>query len=135
MTQEKSISLIAAMDENRLIGRGDGLPWHLPNDLKHFKAHTLGKTILMGRKTWDTLGKPLPQREHWVLTRDTSFNAEGCRRFNDIGAALEAHLSVDAALHRSFLSDVGACARSGRCLVPRIRFEQVPRGGPNGSSC
>jgi dihydrofolate reductase len=93
MTQEKSISLIAAMDENRLIGRGDGLPWHLPNDLKHFKAHTLGKTILMGRKTWDTLGKPLPQREHWVLTRDTSFNAEGCRRFNDIGAALEAHTS------------------------------------------
>lgn len=91
MSEPKSISQIVAMDENRLIGRGDGLPWRLPNDLKHFKSHTLGKTILMGRKTWDTLGKPLTQREHWVLTRDASFNAEGCRRFTDIQSVLEAH--------------------------------------------
>ena len=93
MSQQKSISLIVAMDENRLIGRGDGLPWRLPNDLKHFKAHTIGKTILMGRKTWDTLGKPLSQREHWVLTRDASFNAAGCRKFTDIDSVLAAHTS------------------------------------------
>lgn len=81
------------MDENRLIGRGNGLPWRLPNDLKHFKAHTIGKTILMGRKTWDTLGQPLPQREHWVLTRDASFKAEGCRRFGDVDSVMAAHTS------------------------------------------
>lgn len=93
MSERKSVSQIVAMDENRLIGRGNGLPWRLPNDLKHFKAHTLGKTILMGRKTWDTLGKPLPQREHWVLTRDPAFRAEGCRRFSDVHAVIEAHRS------------------------------------------
>jgi dihydrofolate reductase len=90
---KKSISLIVAMDENRLIGRGNGLPWRLPNDLKHFKMHTLGKTILMGRKTWDTLGKPLPQREHWVLTRDPAFCAEHCRKFTNIDSVLASHTS------------------------------------------
>ena len=87
----KSISLIVACDENRLIGRNGDLPWRLPNDLKHFKSLTLGKTILMGRKTWDSLGRPLPQRENWVLTRDAAFAAEGCRVFNKLEDALAAH--------------------------------------------
>jgi len=88
---DKSISLIVACDENQLIGRNGDLPWRLPNDLKHFKALTLGKTILMGRKTWDSLGRPLPQRENWVLTRDAAFAAEGCRVFNKLDDALSAH--------------------------------------------
>ncbi|MGV2480237.1 UNVERIFIED_CONTAM: dihydrofolate reductase, partial [Salmonella enterica subsp. enterica serovar Weltevreden] len=67
------ISLIAAMDEQRLIGRDNALPWRLPNDLKFFKRTTLGKTVLMGRKTWESLGRPLPERENWVLTRDAGF--------------------------------------------------------------
>lgn len=91
MQNKKIISLIVAMDENRLIGRGGQLPWKLPNDLKHFKALTLGKTVLMGRKTWDSLGKPLPQRENWVLTRDANFSATGCRKFHDLKTALTAH--------------------------------------------
>lgn len=79
------------MDEGGLIGRAGGLPWRLPNDLKHFKALTLGKTVLMGRRTWESLGRPLPQRDNWVLTRDPSFRADGCRVFSRLDDALAAH--------------------------------------------
>jgi len=60
---------IAAISRNRAIGKDGRIPWHLPADLKFFKATTLGHVILMGRKTFDSLGRPLPGREHWVLTR------------------------------------------------------------------
>lgn len=85
------ISLVVAMDRNRLIGRDGDLPWRLPNDLKHFKRLTVGKTVLMGRKTWISLGRPLPDRDNWVLTRDPSFAAEGCRVFHSLEEALAAH--------------------------------------------
>jgi dihydrofolate reductase len=88
---QKKISLVVACDENRLIGRAGDLPWRLPNDLKHFKALTLGKTVLMGRKTWDSLGRPLPQRDNWVLTRDLGFSAGGCRVFHCLDDALAVH--------------------------------------------
>ncbi|MEQ1440437.1 dihydrofolate reductase [Fontimonas sp. SYSU GA230001] len=88
---EHTIALIVAIDRNRLIGRDGGLPWRLPNDLKHFKRLTVGKTVLMGRKTWESLGRPLPDRQNWVLTRDASFTAQGCRVFRDLDAALRAH--------------------------------------------
>lgn len=82
------LSLIAALDENGVIGRDGGLPWRLPDDLRHFKRLTLGKTILMGRRTWDSLGKPLPDRENWVLSRDPSFAPEGARVFRSTEDAL-----------------------------------------------
>ncbi len=85
-----SLSLIVAMDRTRLIGREGDLPWRLPNDLKHFKRLTLGKTVLMGRKTWVSLGRPLPERENWVLTRDADFVATGGRVFRSLDAALKA---------------------------------------------
>lgn len=84
------ISLIAAMDDNRLIGRDNALPWRLPNDLKYFKRSTLDKIVLMGRKTWDSLGRPLPQRDNWVLTRDPAFAAAGARVFHDLDQAFSA---------------------------------------------
>lgn len=71
------ISLIVAMDEHRVIGYQNQLPWHLPADLQHFKQLTLGKPILMGRNTFESIGKPLPQRPNIVLTRDVQFQAEG----------------------------------------------------------
>lgn len=72
------LSLIAAMDNNRVIGVNNTLPWHLPADLKHFKTITMGKPILMGRKTYESIGKPLPGRDNIVLTRDAGFSAKGC---------------------------------------------------------
>ena len=87
----RRISLIVAMDENGLIGRRDGsLPWRLPNDLAHFKRSTLGKTVLMGRKTWDSIGRPLPGRDNWVLSRDPAFAPPGTRVFDSLDAALAA---------------------------------------------
>ena len=85
-----SLSLIVAMDQNRLIGRRGDLPWRLPNDLAHFKRQTLGKTILMGRRTWDSLGRPLPGRDNWVVSRAADFAPAGARVFASLDAALNA---------------------------------------------
>lgn len=63
------ISFLLAMDENRLIGKDNDLPWHLPADLKYFKKMTMNKSIVMGRKTFESIGKPLPGRESYVITR------------------------------------------------------------------
>lgn len=83
------ISLIVAMDEGGLIGREGRLPWRMPEDLKHFRRLTMGKTMLMGRKTWDSLGKPLDGREHWVLSRDAAFLPPGCQVFRNLESALD----------------------------------------------
>ncbi len=69
---------IVAMDENGLIGRDNQLPWHLPADLKHFKEITTGNPIIMGRKTYESIGKPLPNRTNIVITKDTDYVAPGC---------------------------------------------------------
>lgn len=71
------VSLIAAMDRNRLIGNNNQLPWHLPADFAWFKSTTMSKPVVMGRKTYDSIGKPLPGRSNIVLTRDASLEIEG----------------------------------------------------------
>lgn len=86
-----AVSLVVAMARNGVIGRDNALPWRLPEDLKHFKAVTLGKPILMGRKTFDSIGKALPGRTNLVLTRDRGWRAAD---------AVGVH-SVDEALARS----------------------------------
>ena len=84
------LSLIAALSENHVIGRGLELPWHLPKDLKHFKKTTVNHTIVMGRLTWDSVGRrPLPKRRTIVMSRDPDFRAEGAEAVRDLDAALE----------------------------------------------
>jgi dihydrofolate reductase len=90
-TSQRSVGLIVAMDRGGLIGRGLDLPWRLPADLAHFKRTTMGKTILMGRRTWQSIGRPLPGRENWVVTRDPAFRAEGARVFDSLERAMQAH--------------------------------------------
>ncbi|MDX9707208.1 MAG: dihydrofolate reductase [Azospira sp.] len=82
------VSLIAAMDRRRLIGRDNALPWRLPEDLRHFKATTLGKPVIMGRKTWESLGRPLPGRRNIVVSRHPDYVAEGGETATSLPAAL-----------------------------------------------
>jgi dihydrofolate reductase len=79
---------IVAMADNGVIGRGNGLPWHLPDDLRRFKALTMGHTLLMGRRTYDSIGKPLPGRRNLVLTRSASWQAPGVETVRSLDEAL-----------------------------------------------
>ncbi|NWF36699.1 type 3 dihydrofolate reductase [Mariprofundus sp. KV] len=82
------ISLIWGMDRNRLIGKENGLPWRLPADMAWFKKSTMGKPILMGRKTYESIGRPLPGRTNLILTRQSDLNIEGCTVIHSIDEAL-----------------------------------------------
>jgi dihydrofolate reductase len=77
MPREPLVSLVVAMARNGVIGRDNAMPWHLPDDLKHFKALTMGKPMLMGRKTFAAIGKPLPGRTSIVLTRNAAWQGQG----------------------------------------------------------
>lgn len=85
-----NLALVAAMTEDRVIGRGNGLPWHLPEDLRHFKRLTLGHPVVMGRKTWESVGTPLPGRHNIVVTRQRGYQAEGA----DVAPSLQAALAL-----------------------------------------
>jgi dihydrofolate reductase len=84
------ISLLVAASENGVIGRDNAMPWHLPDDLKHFKALTLSKPVLMGRKTFDSIGRPLPGRTNLVLTRTAGWSVPGVTVVPDLDAAIRA---------------------------------------------
>ena len=83
------------MASNRVIGRDNTMPWHLPADLRRFKALTLGHPVLMGRKTHESIGRPLPGRRNLVLTRDQTYRSEGCETVTSLEAALAACAGVD----------------------------------------
>lgn len=72
------ISIVVAHDQHLAIGRNNEIPWHLPNDLKYFKKITSGHCVVMGRKCFESIGKPLPNRTNIIITRDKNFKAEGC---------------------------------------------------------
>lgn len=86
----RKISIIVATDENWIIGKKNGLPWKLSADLKHFKALTTGHTVIMGRKTFDSIGKPLPERTNIIITRNSDFKVPDCIVVGSMEEALEA---------------------------------------------
>ncbi|CUI96781.1 dihydrofolate reductase [Achromobacter kerstersii] len=92
-----SLTLIVAYSTNRAIGRDNTLPWKLPGDLAHFKRSTLGHPIIMGRKTWDSLGRPLPGRLNIVISRNPDFAATGATVVPTLDAAIAACGDVDQA--------------------------------------
>ena len=84
------ISFVVAMTPDHVIGRDNQLPWHIPADLAHFERLTIGKPVIMGRRTFESIGRPLPQRHNIVVTRDRSYVAEGCTMAHSIEDALSA---------------------------------------------
>ena len=82
------VAIYVAMAENGVIGRDGGLPWRLSTDLKRFKAGTMGKPVIMGRKTWASIGRPLPGRLNIVVTRDQSYRAEGAETVTSLEDAV-----------------------------------------------
>ncbi len=124
MSQSRLITLIVAVADSGVIGRDNGLPWHLPEDLKRFKRLTMDKPIVMGRKTFESIGKPLPGRHNIVLTRDANYRREGVTVAYGVDAALAAAGDVDevmviggAELFRLFLP------RAGRVHLTRVHGE------------
>jgi dihydrofolate reductase len=83
------ISMIACKARNGTIGKDGALPWHLPADLAYFKSITSGHVVIMGRKTYESIGKPLPKRQNVILTRDRSYHADGCDVIHSVDSILE----------------------------------------------
>lgn len=110
-----TISLIVAMSRNRVIGMDNRLPWNLPEDLKRFKALTTGHVIVMGRKTYDSIGKPLPNRENRVVTRQENYSLRGARVFASLADALTA--PIETAPAGSGQSESGA--------APVLTFDEI----------
>ncbi len=89
------ISMIVAADEQNVIGKDNQLIWHLPDDLKFFKQKTSGHAIIMGRNTFESVGRPLPNRTNIIITRDRTYSAEGCEVVHSLEMALDIAKKVD----------------------------------------
>ena len=115
------ITLVVAIADTGVIGRDNTLPWHLPDDLKRFKKITMGKPIVMGRHTFESIGKPLPGRQNIVVTRDTNYRRTGVTVVHDLDAAVlaagdarEIMVIGGSELYRAFLP------RAGRLHLTRV---------------
>ena len=115
------ISIIAALAENRVIGVNNTLPWRLPNDLKHFRRLTTGHAIILGRKNYESIGKPLPERTNIIITRNRDFRADGCLIAHSLDEALalakndpEIFVIGGAEIYRA------ALARTNRLYLTRV---------------
>lgn len=128
MTDAPRLVLVAAIAANGVIGRDDGLPWRLPGDLKHFKSLTLGKPVIMGRKTFQTIGRPLPGRSNIVLTRDPEFRPEGVQVATQLDDALTFAREEAARLGADEIAIIGgatlyaeALSRAARLYVTEVQ--------------
>ncbi|ABM45312.1 hypothetical protein X471_00135 [Bartonella bacilliformis str. Heidi Mejia] len=121
------VYLIAAVAQNGVIGREGQMPWHLSTDLKRFKALTLGKPVIMGRKTWDSLGRPLPGRTNIVITRNRTFTAEGAvvtgslSHAHDIAQKVASQSGADAV----FIIGGGEIFKEGLHIADKIFFTEI----------
>lgn len=117
------ISAIVAVSENNVIGRDGHLPWHLSADLKRFKAITTGHSIVLGRKNYDDIGRPLPNRVNYVLTRNSDFNAPGCNICNSLETAL--NQASAAGENECFIIGGAAIYKLAMPLVKKLYITRV----------
>jgi len=117
------ISIIVALDEGLVIGNEGGMPWHLPADLKVFKAVTMGKPIIMGRSTHESIGKALPGRKNIVITRNTGFEAEGCRVAHSIDEALA--IAKDESAEEAMIIGGGGLYQQTIDLADRLYLTRI----------
>ncbi|MBT6121830.1 MAG: dihydrofolate reductase [Candidatus Puniceispirillum sp.] len=140
MTETNGLAIqmtaVVAMAKNRIIGDGAGLLWHLRDDLKRVKALTMGCPLIMGRKTWDSIGRPLPGRASIVMTRDPSWTAEGAHTVADMPAAIAASIdwinATEAAKPNIILFGGGEIYQQGLEYCNRIEMtivDLLPDGG------
>lgn len=120
------VAIVVAMDRNHVIGREGGLPWHLPSDLRHFKRLTMGRPIIMGRRTHASIGRPLPDRDNIVVTRNPAYHAPGCRIAHSLDEALS--LAADAPL--ACVIGGAALYREALPLASRIYLTEVHADAP-----
>ncbi len=99
MMNKPTVSIIVAMAKHRVIGKDNDMPWHLPADLQHFRQKTLDKPIIMGRKTYESIGRPLPKRHNIIVSRNSDYRAEGC----DVVASLEEAVAVAGNVEELFI--------------------------------
>lgn len=119
-----SLTVVVAVADDGTIGHAGGLPWHLPEDLRHFKAATMGHAIIMGRKTWDSIGRALPGRRSIVVTRDRTWGAPGAERAASLAEALELARATDDDPH---VIGGGAIYGEAMPLATRVLLTEVHR--------
>lgn len=155
MIKKPKLAAIVACAENRVIGKNNQLPWHLPEDLKHFKNTTMGKPMIMGRLTFESLGKPLPGRPHIVITRQTHWSYSGVQSANSLEQAVELGVQQARALAVNEVMIVGGAdiyrqalplldllyitevhaKVDGDAFFPELNpalWEEISRDGPHG---
>jgi dihydrofolate reductase len=115
--------IMAAKAENNVIGKDNDLVWHLPADLKFFKETTKGNTLIMGRKTFESLGNPLPHRDSWIVTRNSNYSHEGVTTFNSLESAIKA--GEDKGLEKVFLLGGGEIYRQSMDLADVLIITEV----------
>ncbi len=99
MMKTPKISIIVAMAKGRVIGKDNDMPWHLPADLQHFRQKTLDKPVIMGRKTYESIGRPLPKRHNIIVSRNKDYKVEGC----DVVASLEEAVKIAGDVEELFI--------------------------------
>lgn len=121
------LALIVAQSQNRVIGRNNALPWYLPEDLKYFKAVTLGKVIIMGRKTYESIGRPLPGRTNIVVSRDPDYKREGIQVVRSLPQAIEQARAISASSGAEEALVIGGAELYAQALplVQRLYLTQV----------
>ena len=118
------LSLIAAMASNRVIGNKGDIPWKIPGEQKMFKKITLGHTVIMGRKTYESLGRPLPERTNIVITRQSDYQALGCKVVHDLAAAIAV---CDPAEQEAFICGGGQLYHESIDMADKIYLTVIPK--------